>query len=91
MGDKFRGEKEKGKKRKRKEKERKERKGKRENLRERGRRLTGSSSVHWRFNCQNLLNQELKLVYSTRATRRYRNQKVSPKIQQGRFERSKQG
>ena len=72
--------------RERKRKEKKEkRKGKEGKKRKKGKiernrkRLAGSSSVHRRFHCQNLLNQELKLVYSTRAMRRYQNQKVSLK------------
>ena len=56
------GEKEKGEKKERKE--RKERKKKRK--RERGRRLAISSSVHWRFDGQNSLNQGVKSGDSTR-------------------------
>ena len=73
MGDQFGGEKRMGMKgKKRKKKEMKERKkGKRKRGRERGRRPTGSSSVHRRYNCHNLSDQEQKLVYSTRATSTY--------------------
>ena len=70
MGDQFSGEKRKGMKGKKQEmKERK--KGKRKRGRERGRRPTGSSSVHRRSNYHNLSDQELKPVYSMRATSMY--------------------
>ena len=58
----------------RKKKGKKERKEKRKRGRERGRRPMGYSSAHRRSDYQNLSDQELKLVYSTRVTSTYLNQ-----------------
>ena len=60
-----RGEKERKREREERRKERKQKK-KRKRKRERGRRPAVSSSVHWRFDGQNSLDQRVTSGYSTR-------------------------